>query len=144
MGKPSLAPTTQPPELAHSCLWRPLARHMQNGVRILASLGQRIDALRRRNLEEFDVTRPSLTLDLLHDWQSAVGSGTNYQPPAAPRKVLCHGQRRVALGVAEAFGGLFLSLANAPAFDDHVILVCHTIDLNGTECERAEVHEILP
>ena len=48
---------------------RPLACHVQNGVRFLASLGQLFDRASRRNLEEFNLARLSLALELLHDWQ---------------------------------------------------------------------------
>src|SRR6266568_4621942 len=122
---------------------RPLACHVQNGVRFLAALGQLFDRTSRRNLEEFNLTRLSLALDLFHDRQSAVGSRTDHQPPAVPGNVLRSGKRRVAVGVAEGFGRLLLPLTNAPAVDYHVVLISHAVDLDGAELEPAEAHDVL-
>src|SRR5712692_9865608 len=101
------------------------------------------DSTSRRNLEEFNLARLGLALDLLHDRQRAVGSRTDHQPPAVPGNVLRGGKRRVAVGVAEGFGGLLLPFTNVPAVDDHVVLISHAVDLDGAELEPAEAHDLL-
>src|SRR5712691_3106970 len=81
---------------------------------------------------------------------SSITGRAPWAPVPTTSRRQCHGMSSaVESGVwpyeaAEVFGGLLLPLTNAPAIDDHVVLIHHTVDLNGTEFERAEVHEILP
>src|SRR2546423_3257271 len=116
---------------------------MQDGVRLFARLSDLLDRLWCGNHKEFDLAGLSLSLNVFHNRQAAVGSSADHQPPAFPGDVLRCRQRRVAVGAAEWLGGLLLSLPYAAAIDHDVVLIGHAVDLDGAELERAEAHGLL-
>src|ERR1700739_4779902 len=104
-----------------------LTRDVQNRIGVLRAVFQDLNGLLGWYNNEFDLTLPGFSLDLLHNRQSATAS-PNDQPVTFPGNLLLNGQRSVTKVVTKFFGWLLIPLANLSSVDDHVVLVRRTVD----------------
>ena len=73
---------------------------MENGVGLLDALIQELHGFFRWEDEQFNFAPPSLTSDLIHDWQCS-SARAHHQPTALPRYLLFQRERRVTETVPE-------------------------------------------
>ena len=73
---------------------------MKDCVRFLGVLLQHLDGFCRRQHNQFNPTIVGLTLNIVHDRQTAMRAGAD-QARAFPWNVFFHGQRRMAKRLAE-------------------------------------------
>jgi len=117
----------------------PLTGHVEDGV-CLGPFLQEPEGLAGRHDDQFDVAALSLSFDLLHDRQIAVGSGADHQPLALPGNLFFEGEGRMPELVAESLGRRLLAFTDPTAIDDDIVLVGAAVDPDGAEGEIAEVH----
>jgi len=79
--------------------------HMENGIGVFGVPIQYLHGFFRWEDEQFNFAPPSLTSDLIHDWQCP-GARAHHQPTALPRYLLFQRERRAA----HFFNFLLLSL----------------------------------
>src|SRR5215471_7478370 len=115
---------------------------MQDGVRIFFGMCQVFDRLRGWHHDQLHVPRPSFVFDLFHDWQGAVGSGSDDQTSAVPRNSLGDGDWRMSERSAERLRWILLSLAYGVAVDQDVVLIPFAVDLYRAKLEFPELHTL--
>jgi hypothetical protein len=113
---------------------------VQDSVGPLVTFRHLLDGLRCGKHKELDLAPASLSLHILHDWQSAAYASADHQPPAFPGNLLGSGKRCVAVGVSEGPGLLLFPLPYAPTIDQDVVPMGDSVDLNRAELEAIEAH----
>ena len=98
----------------------PLTGHVEDGV-CLGPFLQEPEGLAGRHDDQFEVAALSLTFDLLHDRQIAVGSGADHQPLALPGNLFFEGEGRMPELVAESLGRRLLAFTDPTAIDDDIV-----------------------
>src|SRR5208283_7453 len=89
--------------------------------------------------DQFNVSPPRLTSDLIHDWKCS-GARADHQATAFPGYLLFQRERRVTETVPKLLGWLLLALANLSTVDYDVIAVLNAIDPNLPKRELLEPH----
>src|SRR5262249_8941984 len=97
------------------------AHDVQDGIRIMRSLLQRLDGLRGREDHELELAPSRLVPDLIHDRQVAIGPGADDQVTAFPWNLFCRGYRCVSESVSKLLRGLLLAFADLAVVDDHIV-----------------------
>ncbi len=113
---------------------------MENGVGVSGAPIQNLHGLFGREDEQFNFAPPSLTSDLIHDWQCS-GARANHQPMAFPGYLLFQRQRRVTDTVPKLLGRFLVALPDLSPVDDDVVTVRNAIDPNLPKCELLELHD---
>src|SRR4029453_16987942 len=115
------------------------ARHVQDGVRFLRSLFQRLDGFGGWEDEQCELAASGLAAHILHHRQRS-RPGADDQSAALPGDLLFHRNRCVSELIAEFLRGLLLPLSHLPAVDHHVVLIGHTVDPDRTKGKLLEAH----
>ena len=119
-----------------------LTRDVQNRIGVLRAVFQDLNGLLGWYNNEFDLTLPGFSLDLLHNRQGAT-AGPNDQPVTFPGNLLLGGQRSVTKVVTKFFGWFLIPLANFSSIDDHVVLVRRTVDADRAKRKSVENHRFI-
>src|SRR4029453_2905523 len=119
------------------------ARHVEDGVRFLRMLFQRLDGFGGWEVEQCDLAASGLAPHIVHPRQRS-RPGADDQPAALPGDLLFHSNRCVSELIAEFLRGLLLPLSHLPAVDHHVVLIGHAVDPDRTKGTLLEAHTNLP
>src|SRR6266487_1710814 len=126
------------------CSLQRSTRHVEDRVRLFELLSQDLDSFDCRKNKQFDLVMLRLAFHFFHHRQSAECASTDDELAAFPRYVLRDGQWRVSKVIAEFLGRLFLTVADLPAVDDHIVLVGAVVIAEGAKREISEAHRRCP
>src|SRR5215471_13215538 len=103
------------------------ASDVQDRVRVVRTLLQRLDCFRGGQDQEFDFSAFGFAFYFIHGRQLS-GTGTDHEPLTFPRNLLLDRQRRVRELLTESLRWLLLALADLATVDHHVVFVSDTIN----------------